>query len=199
MNAKENRLEGYFEFRAAFVNVSMQMKRKRKLRRRKLRPLLMSKKGQRRSRMMIQTLIKTVRNCNKNNSARLRCNSFNFTANPEGGAADQNEGGEEEGESLHCRGKDVVHPVEGRSIAAGSNATLAMCIFRVEIDIKLTPNVSDITLKAYQEAVPYCKMVKKEMRDFIVKDNFSEAHQAYDQAEIDMAENIMWQDVASLG
>ena len=74
-----------------------------------------------------------------------------------------------------------------------------MCIFRVEIDIKLTPNVSDITLKAYQEAVPYCKMVKKEMRDFIVKDNFSEAHQAYDQAEIDMAENIMWQDVASLG
>ena len=69
---------------------------------------------------------------------------------------------------------------------------------RVETGIRRTLNVSDISLRDYQEAIPYCRLVKKEMRQFIVKDNFSEAHQAYDEDELDFADNIMWQDVVSL-
>ena len=56
----------------------------------------------------------------------------------------------------------------------------------------------DMSLADYQYGFLQSN-IAKDMRDFYVKDDFEEESQRYDDDELAMAENMMFQDVSALG
>ena len=110
---KQKHLDAPLEFRVGFAISFFQMKRKKRKRKtkekRRTSQRVRAKEGRTKRKSRMPTQIKTVRTSGKRIGLRFHC--CIFTANPEGMEAEE--------EPLHCRDDAVLHPVEGRSIAAG--------------------------------------------------------------------------------